>query len=80
MISLQIPQKPKVLEFLEMLCYDFYTFKTMILKVGHILRNLTVQNYFYHLLSELVKNRMGNFSISAEGRKRKPQNFKHPIS
>lgn len=52
----------------------------MILKVGHILQNLTLQNYFYHTLSELIKKQMGNFSVSADGRKRKIQNFEHPIS
>lgn len=45
-----------------MLCYDCYTFKTMILKVGHIVWKVTIQNYFYHMLSGLVKNRMGSSS------------------
>lgn len=52
----------------------------MILQSWTEAEELTFQNYFYYMLAKRVENRMENFSVLAEGGRRKTQNFKHPIS
>lgn len=56
-----------------MLCYDFHTLKKKDSKSWADTTELTAPNYFYHMLSELVKNQMGSFNVSAEGRKGNPE-------
>jgi len=47
--------------------------KNMILQSWAEAAELTFQNYFYHMLAKRVKNRMENFSVLAEGGRRKPR-------